>query len=95
MAKLSTENNKKVSLAGDFNFDLIKASSNNETSDLFNIMTSNLLLSLITLPTKINTHSYTLIDNIFTNQFNPDFRTGNLTVGISDHLPYRTVPYRT
>ena len=29
----------------------------------------------------------TLIDNIFTNQFNPDFKTGNLTIGVSDHLP--------
>ena len=28
-----------------------------------------------------------MIDNIFTNQFNPDFKCGNLTIGISDHLP--------
>ena len=28
----------------------------------------------------------TLLDNIFTNQFNPDMVSGNLTVLISDHL---------
>ena len=87
LAKLSAQSNKKLFLAGDFNFDLIKASTHTETTDFFNIMTSNFLLPLITLPTKINTYNDTLIDNIFTNQFNPDFRTGNLTVGISDHLP--------
>ena len=27
-----------------------------------------------------------VIDNIFTNQINPDMLSGNLTVGISDHL---------
>ena len=30
----------------------------------------------------------TLIDNIFTNQLNPDILSGNLTVGISDHIDY-------
>ena len=50
-------------------------------------MTSNFLLPTITLPTKINTSNDTLIDNIFTNQINPDMISGNITVGISDHIP--------
>ena len=87
LSKLSFQNNKKIFIAGDFNFDLIKASDNRETTEFFNSMTANFLLPLITLPTKINTLNDTLIDNIFTNQFNPDFKTGNLTIGISDHLP--------
>ena len=41
---------------------------------------------MISLPTKINTVNDTLIDNIFTNQFVPDTISGNITVGISDHL---------
>ena len=50
-------------------------------------MTSNLLIPLIIVPTKINTHNDTLID-IFSNQFNPDTISGNITVNISDgHLP--------
>ena len=40
LSKLSAQNNKKIFLAGDFNFDLIKASTDKETSDFFNSMTS-------------------------------------------------------
>ena len=87
LTKLLKQNNKKIYIAGDFNFDLIKASSDRETADFYNSMTSNFLLPLITLPTKINTVKDTLIDNIFTNQFNPDFKTGNISIGLSDHLP--------
>ena len=87
LSKLSMQNNKRLFLSGDFNFNLIEASGDSDTADFFNCMTTNFLLPLITIPTKINTSRDTLIDNIFTNQFNPDFRTGNLTIGLSDHLP--------
>ena len=51
-------------------------------------MTSNLLIPLISVPTKINTKNDTLIDNIFSNQLNSETITGNLTVNFSDgHLP--------
>ena len=43
-------------------------------------------LKTITLPTKINRDSNTIIDNIFTNNIHPDMKSGNFTVGISDHL---------
>ena len=87
MNKLSQERNKKVYITGDFNFDLLKVSTHTDTSNFYNKITSNLLLPLISLPTKINNKNNTLIDNIFTNQFNPDTISGNLTVNISDHLP--------
>ena len=47
----------------------------------------NLLLPSITIPTRINPTNNSLIDNIFTDNINPDIKSGNLTVGISDHLP--------
>ena len=50
-------------------------------------MMTNFLLPTITIPTKINSTNNTLIDNIFTNDLNPDMKSGNLTIGISDHLP--------
>ena len=87
MMKLSLERNKKVYIAGDFNFDLLKISSHADTSNFYDKVTSNLLLPIISLPTKINNTNNTLIDNIFSNQFNPDTISGNLTVNISDHLP--------
>ena len=58
-----------------------------DTSNVFNMMSSNFLFPYILLPTNINTHNDTLIDNIFSNRLNPDIMSGNLTVGVSDHLP--------
>ena len=56
-------------------------------------MMSNHLLPTITVPTKINKKNSTVIDNIFTNQIHPDMKTGNLSVGMSDHLiSFLTVP---
>ena len=77
--------NKNVYIAGDFNFDLTKIDSQ-ETSDFFDTMTSCQLLPTILLPTKLNRQQNTLLDNIFTNQFNPDMSSGNFTLQISDHL---------
>ena len=87
MDKLTSERNKKVFIAGDFNFDLLKVSNHTATANFYDKITSNLMVPTITLPTKINGKNNTLIDNIFTNQFNPDMISGNLTVNISDHLP--------
>ena len=83
--KLLNEN-KKVFLAGDFNFDLLNADSN-ETFNFFEGMMSCHLLPIITIPTKINPKKSTVIDNIFTSEIQPDMLSGNLTVPISDHLP--------
>lgn len=50
-------------------------------------MTSNLFIPHIIHPTRITSHSKTLIDNIFSNS--PNFSqgmSGNLTISISDHL---------
>ena len=85
--KLSKHSKKDIFIAGDFNFDLLNASSHNDTSEFFDIMTSNFLMPTILIPTKINNVNNTLIDNIFTNQINPDIISGNLTTAISDHLP--------
>ena len=85
--KLSNEN-KKIFISGDFNFDLLNASKNNETFEFFNTMMSNFLLPVIILPTKINRGNNTLIDNIFTNHLNPDTKSGNLEINLSDgNLP--------
>ena len=49
---------------------------------------SNFLLPVITIPTKINRGNHTLIDNIFTNNLNPDTKSGNFEINLSDgHLP--------
>ena len=50
-------------------------------------MHSNLPLSHITSPTRINVKSSTLIDNIFSNFFDSSFTSGN-TVAAFHCIPY-------
>ena len=50
-------------------------------------MYSNMLLPLITRPTRIIPHTATIIDNIFVNNFFVRSRSGLLFMDISDHLP--------
>ena len=95
LVELSRERKKKVYITGDFNFDLLKMSTHSATSNFYNKTTSSLLVPLITLPTKINNKNNTLIDNIFTNRFNPDTISRNITVNISDHLPSFMITPRT
>ena len=42
---------------------------------------------MILKPTRITSHSNTLIDNVFSNVIDPDIISGHLTATISDHLP--------
>ena len=84
--KLSNEN-KRCFISGDFNFDLMKAENHTDTFEFLEVMTTNFLLPTITIPTRINPRNNTLIDNIFSSEINPDLKSGNFTVGISDHLP--------
>jgi hypothetical protein len=87
MEKLAKkDSNKTIYITGDFNLDLIQVNTHEQTSEFLDIMTSNFHLPTISSPTKINKKHDTLIDNIFTNKFNPDIISGNLTVEISDHL---------
>ena len=83
--KISKE--KKIFiLLGDFNIDLIKCSSDDSTSDFFNLISSFNILPFITLPTRITNRSQTLIDNIFSNTSSAQIISGNLTSTVSDHL---------
>ena len=46
-----------------------------------------LVLPLILQPTRITSHSNTLIDNTFSNVISPGIKSCNLTATISDCLP--------
>ena len=83
--KLSTEN-KKTFIAGDFNFDLSRA-THKESFDFFETMMTSFQMPVISLPTKINPKRHTIIDNIFVNEIHPQMKSGNLSLAISDHLP--------
>ena len=57
----------------------------NQTNEFLDSLASN-SIPLILQPTRITSHSHTLIDNIFPNVIDLDIISGHLTAIISDHL---------
>lgn len=80
--------NKPCWIMGDYNIDLMKNDSHKPTTDFVNMMFSNALIPLINKPTRITSHSATIIDNIFSNKLHNDgiLVQGNLTTDLSDHF---------
>ena len=78
---------KSTFLLGDFNVNLLNYNEHNQTNEFLDSLLSNSFILLILQPTRITSHSNTLIDNIFSNVIDPDIILGNLTATRSDHLP--------
>ena len=78
---------KSTFLLGDFNVKLLNYNEHNQANDFLNSLASNSFIPLTLQPTRITSHSNTLIDNVFSNVIDPDIISGNLTATISDHLP--------
>ena len=83
LEKINGEN-KQCVLMGDFNIDLLKLVSHNESSDFYNSISSHFFTPYILQPTRL--HSKTLIDNTFFNSIEHQSISGNLLIEISDHL---------
>ena len=92
MAKISLEN-KLCYIMDDFNLNLMNYHSHQLTSEFLDIVYSNMFFLLITRPTRITSNTATLIDNIFTNNFDHFFCSGLLFTDISDHLPIFCIFY--
>ena len=86
LGKISKEN-KTCYLMGDFNLNLLNNHCHESTGEFLDIMYSHMFLPLITLPTRITSHTATLIDNIFANHSDNYSLSGLLLSDISDHLP--------
>ena len=82
-----SEEQKSAFLLGDFNFNLLNYNEHNQRNEFLDSLASKSFIPLISQPTRITSHSNTLIDNIFSNFIDPDIRSGNLDAIISDHLP--------
>ena len=92
LEKISKEQ-KFVFLLGDFNINLMNYNVHNPANQFLDSLASNSFLPYILQPTRITSHSKTLINNIFTNITLLDSISGNLTATISDHLPqYLIIP---
>ena len=86
MGKIMNEN-KRIFLVGDFNYDLMKIENDSNITNFFDILTSNLFVPHIIHPTRVTLNTKSLIDNIFSNSINfKDGISGNLTISLSDHL---------
>ena len=79
--------NKQVFLLGDLNMNLLKYNDHQPTNEFLESLTSNSFLPYILQPTRLTSHSKTLIDNIFSNVISYEVISGNITATISDHPP--------
>ena len=87
LEKISRDN-KTCYLMGDFNLNLLNNENHNATGEFLDGLYSHLFFPLITLPSRITSHTASLIDNIFSNHVEHSYlRSGPLITDISDHLP--------
>ena len=86
LLKLQKESSKRTFLLGDFNIVLFKYEISDSINNFIDILSSNFLLPLIFLPTRISKTS-TLIDNNFSNLTSlEETELGNVTSTFSNHL---------
>ena len=85
--EILSKERKQVFLLGDFNINLLNYNDHQPTNNFLDSLASNSFIPYILHPTRITSHSKTLIDNIFSNFISPDIISGNITATISDHLP--------
>ena len=78
---------KHAYIMGDFNIDLMKYSNCNSVNQFLSIIYAYSFLPLIDKPSRITQSSFSLIDNIITNNFNSDISSGLFVNDISDHFP--------
>ena len=84
--KISKEQ-KQTFLLGDFNINLLNYNEHQPTNKFLDSIASNSIIPYILQPTRITSHSKTLIDNIFSNVLSFEAISGDITATISDHLP--------
>jgi exonuclease III len=82
-----TNEKKNTIYTGDFNIDIIKASTHKLTNQFMEINFSLSMTPLISRPTRITSTSATLIDNFFTDSVGCDPIIGVIPIEISDHYP--------
>ena len=74
-------------IMGDFNLDLLKHEKHPPTEQFLDMIYANAYIPLINRPTRITKETYTLIDNIFTNNYDIKYSLyfGILQTYMSDH----------
>ena len=78
---------KSFFLLGVFNVNFLNYNEHNQTNEFLGSLASNSFVLLILQPTRITSHSDTLIDDIYSSVIDPDIISSNLTATILDYLP--------
>ena len=76
----------RCNIMGDFNLDLLKYENNNYVKEYISIMLSCGFFSLINRPTRVHGNSATLIDHLWSNDFEIVHNGGILVSDTSDHF---------
>ena len=81
--------NKYCFLLGDYNTNISNYATHSATADFVGSLPSYGFLPLISRSTRVTTRSATLIDNLFTNNFQQNIAScqGTLVTDVSDHFP--------
>lgn len=79
------ENRLKLVLGGDININMLAPTS--AQREFATILTSNAFVNTVTVPTRIQPDSASLIDVFVTNVEDPNIESGTIGINISDHLP--------
>ena len=80
------KDNKECYVSGDFNIDLLKCDTINKYAGFLNSLTSLGFLPHIVQPTRITEYSFTIIDNIYGNNFTQETSGGNILIKFADHF---------
>ncbi len=83
---ISSEN-KHCYVSGDFNLDILKYDTESKINNFLTNFYDHNMFPLIDRPTRISTHSATILDNIFTNVFDKKIKSGVCVSDITDHYP--------
>lgn len=83
---LKRHSKKLIVLTSDSNIDLLNFNNHDPTDRLVNTMAQYGMYPVISRPTRITSHSATLIDHIFINDVPAVTKSGIITIDISDHI---------
>ena len=79
--------NCEIQILADFNINMLNFETHGLTNDYINSLISKSFLPIITMPTRINHQSATLIDHIWTNKVSSFYTSGIIINSLSDHFP--------
>ena len=85
--EIVSKEQKQVFLLGDFNINVLNYNDHQPANDFLGSLASGSFIPYVLHPSRITSHSKTLIDNIFSNFISPDIISGNITAAISELLP--------